>query len=250
MRCSALLTTWVRYPPSSLLEHRYPRPCGASALPAQLKSVNFSCTELKEGGFSAKALEVVGFNAAQLKIAGFRARQIKDTGLKASNVFELAELKLDGFTVKELRGEEGFSLSDLKECFSANELRRFGDCEPGELLGVGFSMKQMREGGFSAFELRKAGYGARPSVDDAVDAMRGDERFRAKLTLFAKHGLDRHAEFFDAPLSEAEVLEGHSLIMRGLRGADSLWRRCVPDYDLADDVRATAQVHACTGQRG
>ena len=34
-------------------------------------------------------------------------------------------------------------------------------------------------------------------------------------TQFAKHGLDRHAEFFDAPLSEAEVLEGHSLIMRG-----------------------------------
>ncbi|CAH0367537.1 unnamed protein product [Pelagomonas calceolata] len=79
--------------------------------------------------------------------------------------------------------------------------------------------------------LRKAGYGQRPSVDDAVDAMRGDEKFRAKLTQFAKHGLDRHAEFFDAPLSEAEVLEGHSLIMRGLRGADSLWRRCVPDYD-------------------
>ena len=68
----------------------------------------------------------------------------------------------------------------------------------------------------------------RPSVDDAVDAMRGDEKFRAKLTQFAKHGLDRHAEFFDAPLSEAEVLEGHSFIMRGLRGADSLWRRCVP----------------------
>lgn len=79
--------------------------------------------------------------------------------------------------------------------------------------------------------LRKAGYGQRPSVDDAVDAMRGDAAFRAKLTHFATHGLDRHAEFFDAPLSEAEVLEGHALIMRGLRARDALWRSCVANYD-------------------
>lgn len=65
----------------------------------------------------------------------------------------LPDLKADGFGVTELWKDEGFTLQQLSACFSVGNLRIDGGVRAEELLEVGFSLTQMREGGYECKEV-------------------------------------------------------------------------------------------------
>lgn len=134
----------------------------------QLQDANFTASELRDAGFGAKELWGAGFGV-NLKFA-FTALELKNAGFSISELgkakfspwvllrsgYELTDLK-EGFTAEELREEE-FSVEKLKEAgFTAKELKK-ADFTAKELMRVGFSIKELREVKFGARELQKAVY--------------------------------------------------------------------------------------------
>ena len=108
----------------------------------------------------AKELVAVGFDSYALKLGGYRPRHVKECGFRGSSVFALQELKADGFGVAELWHDEGLTLQQLSVHFTVRQLRMDGGAKAAELLesGAGFSLTQMRDGGFECAELYEAGY--------------------------------------------------------------------------------------------
>ena len=58
-------------------------------------------------------MELAGFDGYALKEAGYGARELKECGLKSSVVFDVAELKAEGFTAKVKAEGCTYSLTSL-----------------------------------------------------------------------------------------------------------------------------------------
>lgn len=97
-------------------------------------------------GVKIQNLIAAGYRSSQLRDAGFTVHHCKKAGLSS---LELSAL--------------GFSIHELAIVCSAAEMRR-ADFKPNELKNF-YSAAEMRRAGFSAADMRLAGYGVRELIN-------------------------------------------------------------------------------------
>lgn len=150
----------------------------------------------RRAGVSAFELRCRGCDAAALKAAGYTAGELRDAG------FTCQPLKNSGFTAAQSKAG-GFSATELKDCFSADELKAAGysqgeitptkkidcsvdalrtahqqgvsaatlkECGAAALKAAGYTAKELKDAGFTAGELRRAGFSAKELKDAGFSA--------------------------------------------------------------------------------
>ena len=126
----------------------------------QLKSAEFSAKDLKDAGFTLDDFIDLGYNAIELNNVGFTLDNFKGARFvpeKIKEVFTLKQLKDAGFSVKYLANDKvGFSLQELsaKINISVPQTSDNRIFTAPDLVKAGFSLRQLKETGFTAEELR------------------------------------------------------------------------------------------------
>ncbi len=161
-------------PGCSVEELRRARRAGVSAFElrcrgcdaAALKAAGFTAGELRDAGFTCQPLKAAGFTAAGSKAGGFSATELKDC-------FSVDELKAAGYSQEEIIPTKKIdcSVDSLRTAHqqgvSASTLK---ECGAAALKAAGYTAKELKDAGFTAGELRRAGFSAKQLKDAGFSA--------------------------------------------------------------------------------
>lgn len=129
---------------------------------SDLKAAGFDANDLKDAGFSAADLKAAGFNADELQAAGFAGLKPVKAGC---SVEDLARARKQGISAEQLKKDRNCDVAAMKAAgFTAAELKNAG-YSPKELADAGFTAKELKAAGFSPQELKVAGFTAKELTD-------------------------------------------------------------------------------------
>lgn len=199
-----------------------------------LKQVGYSVRELKDAGFSTRELRDANFSllqmwslcsTQQLREAGYTANQLVHAGLSMQGLREAGYKACD----LDIYDIDGRAVKELKEAFSAQELREAG--YPAEkLVKAGFAVKDIKETGYEARDLM--------GIEGwAVEELK--EAFCAKELREAGYAADKllNAGFSMKELKEAGY-DGLEILKKALEKSRRL---CNLDYQLKEFLRGAKE---------
>ena len=126
----------------------------------EMKGVGFTLSELHTGGYAVEALKAAGFSLAELKEVGTSLAAMKASGASVKELraagYTAGRLKAQDYSVLSLM-EGGYTETDLEKAgFDARLIKEIigGKQTVEALKTAGFSVKELRAGGFSAGEFK------------------------------------------------------------------------------------------------
>lgn len=122
----------------------------------KLRAAGYVVEGLMAAGFTLEELVDGGIDAWQLKAAGYTPEVLeKGFGVAILQKMGVARLKKAGFFLEE-KVTAGFTLQQLKGVLGVSQLKQiFG---AAAFKGMGFTVNELRKGGFSGDEAKAAGY--------------------------------------------------------------------------------------------
>jgi intracellular multiplication protein IcmE len=162
--------------------------CGFSACalssvfsPSELKQAGFTAAQLLGAGFSPKELEKLGFPASELQASQSSCAVIpSQMDMGPCSLSAIKEARDKGETAGQIRAKDhcsaaimkaaGFTASQLKDAGYSAKELKDAGFTPSELRNAGFTAKELKDAGFSAQDLKDAGFTAKQLKDAGFSA--------------------------------------------------------------------------------